>query len=818
MTNSMKKFETKNAWPYLIAIVAFLAISVVYFSPVLEGKKLRQADVTNWKGMSKEIKDYREASGEEPLWTNSMFGGMPAYQISVHYKNNFVHKISKVLTLWLPRPLDIVFLYFLGFFILLLVMRVNPWLSFLGAIGFAFSSYFFIILEAGHITKAIAIAYMGPVLAGIILAYRGKYLWGLALTAFFLSIELSANHLQITYYLLMIVVLYGIFQFFENLREKKLPHFFKASGVLVVAAILAVSVNIANIWSTYEYGKYTIRGKSELTSESHNRTSGLDIDYATQWSYGVPETFTLLIPDFMGGGSGRTPDMDSKTYEELQKYFPKNQANQYINFFSLYWGKQPFTSGPVYAGAIFMFLFILGLFVVKGKYKWWLLSATVLSIMLAWGKNFMPLTEFFLHYMPGYNKFRAVSTTLVIAEFCIPLLGILAVKEIASGKIDAKATVQKLAYALGTTVGLILLVMLFAGSAFDFSAASDARLLQAGLPQSILDALEADRLSLLRSEGIRSILFILIAAISLWAIIKQKIKKEYAFITLILAATIDMWAVNRRYLSTENFEDARKVESPFTPSAADQQILQDNDPNFRVLNTTVNTFNDASTSYYHKSIGGYHGAKLRRYQEIIDNHIANNNMKVLNMLNTKYFIMTGADKQAVARLNPAALGNAWTVDKIRFVDNADEEIDALADFAPASEAIVDKRFEGTIGDFVAQPDSAASIKLKSYLPNELIYEFNSEKDEAVVFSEIYYDKGWKAYIDGEEAPYFRTNYILRGMIIPKGQHEIKWEFRPKAYYTGTAVSGIASGLIIILMLIALGKGYKEALHNKPKED
>ncbi len=818
MTNSMKKFETKNAWPYLIAIVAFLAITVVYFSPVLEGKKLRQADVTNWKGMSKEIKDHREATGEEPLWTNSMFGGMPAYQISVHYKNNFINSIGKIFKLGLPHPIDIVFLYFLGFFILLLVMRVNPWLSVLGALGFAFSSYFFIILEAGHNTKANAIAYMAPVLAGIILAYRGKYLWGLALTAFFLALELGANHLQITYYLLMIVVLYGVFQFFENLREKKLPHFYKASGVLLTAAILAVSVNIANIWSTYEYGKYTIRGKSELTSESHNRTSGLDIDYATQWSYGVPETFTLLIPDFMGGGSGRTPDMDSKTYEELQKYFPKNQANQYINFFSMYWGKQPFTSGPVYAGAIFVFLFILGLFVVKGKYKWWLLSATVLSIMLAWGKNFMPLTEFFLHYVPGYNKFRAVSTTLVIAEFCIPLLGILAVKEIASGKIDAKATVQKLAYALGTTVGLILLVMLFAGSAFDFSAASDARLLQAGLPQSILDALEADRLSLLRSEGIRSILFILIASVALWAIIKQKIKKEYAFIILILAATIDMWAVNRRYLSTENFEDSRKVESPFTPTAADLQILQDNEPNFRVLNTTVNTFNDASTSYYHKSIGGYHGAKLRRYQEIIDNHIANNNMKVLNMLNTKYFIMSGADKQAVARLNPAALGNAWTVDKIRFVDNADDEIDALVDFNPAAEAVVDKRFEGTIGDFVAQPDSAASIKLKSYLPNELIYEFNSEKDEAVVFSEIYYDKGWKAYIDGEEAPYFRTNYILRGMIVPKGQHEIKWEFRPKAYYTGTAISGISSGLSIILMLIALGRGYKEALLNKTQKD
>jgi hypothetical protein len=482
----MEKSSVQRLWPYLTALIFFILIAVIYFSPVLEGKKIMQTDIAKWRGMSKEIVDFREKSGEEPLWTNSMFGGMPAYQISAIYKGNFFRQVDQMLKLGLPHPLNLVFLYFLGFFILLLTLRMNVWLAVLGAVGFAFSSYFFIIIEAGHNSKAHAIAYMAPVVGGIILAFRGRYLWGGALTAVFLALQLNTNHLQITYYLLIIVLLFGIAQLTESIAKKQLQQFTKATGVLMVAALLAVAANISNIWATYEYGKYTIRGASELTSDQENRTTGLDIDYATQWSYGVPETLTLLIPDFMGGASGRAPKEDGNTFAELQRTLGPQAAREYLPFFSMYWGKQPFTSGPVYAGAIMVFLFVLGLIVVKGKYKWWLLSATILSIMLAWGKNFMPLTEFFLHYVPGYNKFRAVSMTLVIADFTIPLLGMLALKEIFSQGFTRSKALRGVTLAFGITGGLILLLIASAGALFDFSAPSDGGLSRPVFPRALL--------------------------------------------------------------------------------------------------------------------------------------------------------------------------------------------------------------------------------------------------------------------------------------------------------------------------------------------
>jgi len=806
----MEKFTIKSIWPYLAAIVLFIALGIIYFSPVLEGKKLKQSDIAHWQGMSKEIVDFRDATGDEPLWTNSMFGGMPAYQISAKYKGAYMKSIDKIITLGLPHPVKLVFLYFLGFFILLLILRVNPWLAVLGAIGFAFSSYFFIILEAGHNSKAHAIAYMAPVLGGIILTYRGKYFWGAALTAFFLALELSANHPQITYYLALIVLLFGFFQFIESIQKKQLPNFLKASIVLVIAAFFAIGANISSLWATWEYGKYTIRGKTELTTEKDNRTSGLDIDYATQWSYGIPETFTLLMPDFMGGASGRAPSEDSRTYEELKRVVP-GQAKQYLQYFSMYWGKQPFTSGPVYAGAIMVFLFILGLLVVEGKYKWWLLSATVLSIMLAWGKNFMPFTEFFLHYVPMYNKFRAVSMTLVIADLTIPLLGILALKEITTKGRDKKQSLKELSIALGFTTGLILFIMAFAGSFFNFSAQSDGQLLQAGFPQGLINSLEQDRLSLLRSEAFRSLIFILLASVAIWTIISGKVKKEFAFIALILLVTIDMWSVNKRYLNEENFENARKVENPYSPSAADQQILKDTDPNFRVLNKTVSIFNDASTSYFHKSIGGYHGAKLRRYQELFDYHISRNNMDVLNMLNTRYIIVPGANNQPEAQLNPGALGNAWIVKDYRLVDDADAEIEALNNFNPAKEAIIDKRFAEQLQGFEKKSDPQATVQLTSYKPNELKYDFNSSQEEMVVFSEIYYDKGWNVYIDGEQKSYLRANYILRAMLVPAGKHEIVWKFEPAVYNTGGTIAAISSVIILLLLFGAMGMELKNKL-------
>jgi hypothetical protein len=801
----MNNFEIKKLWPYLAAIVAFVALTLVYFSPLLEGQKLRQPDTDHWRGMSKEIVDYRAETGQEPLWTNSMFGGMPAYQISAIYKGTYLTFVDKILQLGIPYPAGLVFLYFLGFFILLLILRVNPWLAVLGSIGFAFSSYFFIILDAGHNSKAHAIGYMAPVLGGIILAYRGRYLWGAALSALFLGLELSANHLQITYYLALIVLLFVIVQFIDSFRNKTLPRFVKASTVLMVAAMLAVAANLPNIWATWEYSKYTIRGATELSSEKENRTSGLDIDYATQWSYGRAETFTLLVPDFMGGASGAHPDENSATYQELIKVLPAQQAAGYLPYFSLYWGTQPFTSGPVYAGAIMVFLFILGMLVVPGKYKWWLIAATVLSILLAWGKNLMPFTEFFLHYLPGYNKFRAVSMTLVIAELTIPLLGILALSTIFDKNMDRKRATKQLFVATGITGGLLLLLIAIGGSIFNFSSAGDARLVEAGFPQSLISALHADRAALLRAEALRSLLFILLAAGLIWLALAKKMKAQFAFIGLIALVTIDMWTVDKRYLNDENFDAARKVEVPYTATQADKQILADKTPDFRVFNQTVSAFNDANTSYFHKSIGGYHGAKLRRYQELADAHISKGNMKVFDMLNTRYFIVPDQNKAPEARLNPGALGNAWIVDKFRLVDNADAEIAALNDFDPATEAIVDRRFADDLKGYSPGSDSAASIRLTSYAPNELHYSFSSAKDELVVFSEIYYDKGWNVYVDGKQMPYLRADYVLRSMVVPAGQHEIVWKFEPAVYHTGGLVAAIFSIIILLGFFAALGK-------------
>ncbi len=808
----MNKFSIKQLWPYVTAILFFLVIMLVYFSPILDGELPKQDDIQRWRGMSKEIVDYREATGEEALWTNSMFGGMPAYQISVIYQHVLVKHIDKAFQLGIPYPISLVFLYFLGFFILLLTLRLNIWHAVLGAVAFAFSSYFFIIIEAGHNSKAHAIGYMAPVLAGILLTFRGKYLWGGAMTALFLSLQLMTNHLQITYYLLLMVVILGIAQLIESIKKQELPGFFKASSVLVIAAILALGVNISNLWATWEYGKYTIRGPSELTHDPENRTSGLDIDYATQWSYGVTETMTLLIPDFMGGGSMRHPGEDSNTYEELVKLgIPARDAKNYIQMIPLYWGDQPFTSGPVYTGAIIVFLFVLGIFVVKGKMKWWLVASTALSVMLAWGHNFMPLTEFFLHWIPGYNKFRAVSMTLVIADLAMPLLGVLALKEIFDKNADRKKLFKHLLMTFYIVGGIALFFILFSGSLFSFSASFDNQLIQAGFPKSVIEGIVADRRALLVSDAVRSLIFILLAAAAIWVALFNKIRKEFAFAALIALVTIDMYAVNRRYLNDDDFEPSKSVTNPYTPSPADQMILQDKDPNFRVLNMTVSPFNDASTSYFHKSIGGYHGAKLRRYQELIDNHISKNNMDVLNMLNTKYFITEGQNKQPQAIVNPNALGNVWIVQEFDLVENADAEIEALNDFEPQSTAIVDRRFEQMLSGFQPKDTVTGTISLTSYQPNELIYRFDSEEDELVVFSEIYYDKGWNAYIDGEKKPYFRANYVLRAMVVPAGNHEIIWKFEPKVYYTGGKISLFTSLLVILIFFAAMGNELKDKL-------
>lgn len=806
----MNKIDFKKMIPHLMAIIIMVILVFAYFHPLLEGKKLQQSDITHWKGMSKEIVDYRAKTGDEPLWTNSMFGGMPAYQISVKHESNFIGILDKIFTLGLPHPAGLVFLYFLGFYFLLISLRVNPWLAIGGAIAFAFSSYFLIILEAGHNSKAHAIGYMAPVIAGILMAYRGKIFAGSILTAIFLSLEIMANHLQITYYLMLIVVLLFICLLINAIRNKQLNGFAKATGLLAVAAILAVATNITNLWTTYEYSKETIRGKTELTTEKENRTSGLDKDYATQWSYGVGETFSLMIPNTKGGATGAIGN-NEKAMKDMDPQIAQNVAGQ-----NQYWGDQPFTSGPVYVGAVMVFLFILGLFVTKGNTRWWLLAVTLLSIMLAWGKNFMPLTDFFLHYVPAYNKFRAVSMTLVMANLAIPLLAMLALQQIYSNRELLKQNKKPLWISLGITAGLSLIFYLIPDAFFSFlsqaesSAIAEQRnSLQGNQVEGlnmVVAALQEARINIFKADTLRSLLLVIAIAGLIYTWTMTKLERGYFFAAFALLIVIDMIPVASRYLNKEDFTSKSLVANPYKPTEADQVIMKDKDPNFRVFNLTVSTFQDASTSYFHKSIGGYHGAKLRRFQEIIEHHISKNNMNVLNMLNTKYFIVPGADRRPELQINFDALGHAWFVNDVKMVNNADEEINALTDFNPAQTVVIDKRFSDKIKGFTPSRDTAAMINLTSYAPNELKYQYTAASDQLAVFSEIYYAKGWKAFIDGKPADHFRVNYILRGMVVPAGTHEIRFKFEPASYYTGNVIASVSS---IIVILLALGYLYTE---------
>ena len=812
----MKKFEISKIYPYLAAIAIFLVVTLIYFSPLLEGKKILQSDIVNFKGVSKEIVDHRAKTGQEPLWTNSMFGGMPAYQISVNYTSNLLGHLDKILMLGLPHPANLVFLYFLGFFILLLVLGIDPWLSIAGATAFAFSSFFFIIIDAGHNSQAHAIGYMAPVIAGIFLTLRRKYLWGGIMTAVFLSLELKANHPQITYYMGIIVLILGLFELIEAIRKKGLSPYFKSVGVLVIALLFAVLTNITSLWATWEYGKYTIRGKSELTSNKENKTSGLDKDYATQWSYGKFETMTLLIPDFYGGSSSVKISGNSKVVEAMKTNgVPEESIRQFTQqpLPFLYWGAQPFTSGPVYVGAIICFLFILGLIIVKGPMKWWLLSATILSVVLAWGHNLMPVTDFFLSYFPGYNKFRAVTMILVIAEFCMPLLGILALKEISENLQDRKKLFKGLQIAFIITGGITLIFALLPGMFLDFVGKSDQYTAQQyQFPEWLMQSIRDERLRMLRLDAARSFVFILLGASLIWAVLFGKVKKQYAYLAFTVLILADMFMVNKRFVNNDSFASPSRVENPFEPSPADNQILQDKTLDYRVLNLTKDAFNDAGTSFYHKSIGGYHGAKLRRYQELIENNIEKDirafsrtmntdSTPILNMLNTRYFIIPGNDKQPVAYPNNKALGNCWFVGGVNLVESADAEMSALQNFRPETTAIVNREFSEQLNSFTPHRDSTDVIRLNEYAPNQLSYSYHSAGKGLAVFSEIYYPKGWNAYVDGQVTPHFRADYVLRAMVLPAGDHKIVFKFEPKVFIAGELISLISSIILIAFVLV-----------------
>jgi hypothetical protein len=799
----MKKILSKNIFTHLLIVMGFIIISFVYSSPLLEGKVIVQGDYVNFQGMSKELDDFKD-KGVESQWTNSMFGGMPAYLIKSVGKtiNRPVHKL---LTFNNLKPVSFIFLYMLGVYIALLLFGVKPWVSFIGSIAFAFSSYNFIIIAAGHNTKAWAIGYMVPIIAGIYSTYKGKYLLGAAVTGLFLALQLYVNHLQITYYTFLIVLIFGLVELIYVIKSKTYEIFLKATGILLIVAIFAFGSNFGKMWTTMEYGKYSIRGKSELTSEQHNRTGGLDKDYATQWSYGIDETLTVLIPNFKGGGSGEALGENSASYKFFEKVQGPQYAKQVTKRLPMYWGSQPFTEGPVYFGAIVMLFFVLGIFVLDKKLKWWLLPTTALSVMLAWGHNFNFLTDFFLDYVPGYNKFRTVSMILVIAQFTVSLMAILALKKVFDGSVEKQKLEKAFKNSLYIVGGIALFFALFPAMFFDFSAQSDQGYIAQG-GQAFVDALRADRKMMLRNDAFRSLVFILLSAGVLYAFIEDKLKLNYVLGLLFVLILIDMWSVDKRYLNDDNFVSKRQVKEPFQMSQADKSILQDKSLDYRVYNVTGDPFRNASTSYFHKSIGGYHGAKMRRYSELIDHHISKNNMDVLNMLNTKYFIVPDNNRQPVAKYNADALGNAWFAENYRIVSNADAEIEALSDFNPRNEAIVDERFEQFVAGKDFSTDSSSFIKLDDYKPNYLTYSVNCYNEKLAVFSEIYYPKGWNAYIDGELTDHFRVNYVLRAMVIPNGEHVVEFKFEPRSYTLGNKISMASSLALIIFLILAFGKG------------
>ncbi|MBO2522959.1 MAG: hypothetical protein CW336_03750 [Bacteroidetes bacterium] len=804
-------FKNKNVIWIALCIVVFALITLVYFSPVMQGKRLKQHDIEMYKGMSQEIVDYKAQTGEQSLWTNSMFGGMPAWNIGVPQNSNMMTYVGRVLSVGFPHPIGAVFISMLGFFILLLVLDCKIWISFIGALAYGFTSYLFIVIGAGHNSKAVAMAYMAPVIAGILLTYKGKYLWGAVLTAIALALEIRAGHLQITYYLLLIVICIVIGEFVEAVREKKYMHFLKASGILAAVAIIAILTCTTTLYANYEFGKETMRGKPVLSKGVDNQTKGLDKDYITQWSYGIGETWSLMIPNAKGGASAYIGN-DNPALEKCDPRFRSTIAQQ-----NSYWGDQPITSGPVYVGAIVCFLFVLGLFVVKGKYKWVLLAATLLSILLSWGKNFMGFTDFFIDYFPGYNKFRAVSMTLVIAEVCMPLLAFLALAEIFKNPDVIKQNKQYLYISLGITGGLCLLFYALPQTFFNFLSVDEAmqfKQLQAGQDGAIYttfaNELEKVRVAIFRADAIRSFLYIYIAGIVILLTVSGKMNKKYMFPILALLVLVDMYTIDRRYLNNNNFIDKRKADKPFVMSEVDKQILQDKDLDYRVINLTVSTFNDASTSYFHKSVGGYHGAKLRRYQDIINQYLSKRDLnywKVLNMLNTKYIIYP-KDSQKIASKNYEAFGNAWIASDIKWVGTPNEEIDAIADTDVQNVAIVNEEFRNIVGDFHAAP-SEGTIQLVDYKPNQLKYSFDSSKDELVVFSEIWTSKGWTMWIDGVENPLFRADYILRSAIIPAGQHEIVMRYEPRIWRVGNTIQLITSLLILIGFAVACYYTFKK---------
>lgn len=823
----------KKLLPDLVVILFFAVIAFLYFFPaVTEGRILAQHDAVAGIGSGREMQEYLEKTGERTRWTNSIFGGMPTYQMAPSYDStNTLGFIQQVYHLFLPTYVWYVFVMLLGFYILLRAFDFKVWLASLGAVLWAFSSYFFIIIAAGHIWKLMTLAYIPPTIAGMVLVYRKKWLAGGVVTALFVALQIFSNHPQMSYYFLFVMLFMAIAYGVLAWQKKQLPDFLKSTGVLVVAGLVGVCVNLSNLYHTYEYSKESMRGKSELVKEnSADQTdSGLERSYITQWSYGIGETFSLLVPNIKGGASVPLA-ANEKAMEKANPAYQSLYAQ-----LGQYWGEQPGTSGPVYVGAFVMFLFILGLFIVRGPMKWALVVGTVFSITLSWGHNFMGLTDFFIDYIPMYSKFRAVSSILVIAEFTIPLLAMLALKEVMERPALFAEQKKTFYISFGLTGGLSLLFALFPTVFFpSYVSSMEMNALQGAIPADqlapILVNLEEMRRSLFTADAWRSFFVIVIGCVLLGGYLFRKWNAKVTVGALLLLCIVDMWSVNKRYLYDEQFVAKGTEMKPFLePSETDKEILKDKTLDYRVLNMATNTFNENNTAYWHKSIGGYHAAKLRRYQEMIEAHIQGEmetlftkipevgadlskidvtDTPVLDMLNTRYYIVPLQQGATAPLFNPHALGNAWLVKEVKYVNNANEEIDAIHGMNPRETAIVDKRFAETVKQPAAMPDSLDNIVLKSYAPNALQYEVDTKQGGTVVFSEIYYP-GWRSYIDGEEVLHGRANYILRAMNVPAGKHTIEFVFDPQSLHATETIAFIALGIMLLGALGAIVMGLRK---------
>ena len=810
--------DTKNllrkSGPYILAIVLFLVISVLYFSPVLEGKRLQSSDGAQFKGMSKEIVDYRNATGKEALWSNNMFSGMPAYLTSTIYSGELLSSIQKSVTS-ISQPVMILTLSFAFFFMLCILLDIGVWTAFAASLAYGFMTFTFVVMVTGHLTKAHALTYTSLVVAGILVAFKKNKIGGSLMAAIGLSLMLSANHLQMTYYAAILALMIGITYLVYAIREKTLPDFSKTAGFLLIAVLFAVGTNFSRLYTTYEYGKYSMRGQSELSLNNENKSSGLDKEYILDYSYDLGEALTAFIPRFKGGGMSEPLTTSSATYKFLAEAQGAGSAKKMVEGgLPMYWGSQPISGAPFYFGAVLCFLFVLGIFLVKGKDKWWLVAVFVFSLLLSLGKNFSILTNLMLDFFPGYNKFRDVKNIIVIEQFAMALLGALAIKEVYQRKISNAEFMKGLKYAFGITGGLALIFAVIPGLAGSFTGKTDAQYLQMGYPQQFIDALMADRQSLLRIDAFRSFIFVLLAAGGLWAYWNNKIKAQYVLILWVTLIMVDMWPINKKYFNNDNFTSKKEVAVPFQEMPVDKEIKKDKDLYYRVLNLQ-NPMADARTSFFHKSLGGYHGAKMKRYNELnsyaiepemrmliagfqkpesIDSIM--NHLSVINMLNTKYFIY---DLNQPPLPNTHALGNAWFVKSAKVVASADQEVTSMKNFDPKSTAIVNKSFEKDLSGFRSS-SGEGEIKLTEYQPNYLKYEASVNSGaQLAVFSEIYYPKGWKSFIDGKETPHIQADYVLRALVIPAGKHQVEFKFEPSSYYLGNKVS-LASSILLLLTI------------------